>query len=453
VATRNNLLATLFFLGALLAYTYYIERGFKIRLLVISLVCFTLSVLSKSASVVLPLTLLLWDYYYDRKRDARWWQEKIPFLVIAVIFGIQTLTIRQDVVLPVDYNLIDRFFIFCYSLQDYLVRFVFPVQLSMSYAYPEKDGGFLPAYIYLSPFILAVIVWVLYKLPISRKVLTVGLLFFVLNIILSQSVLLIDNFKASRYAYLSYIGLFFIIGDVTEQLITASEGVQTRLKYLWAGLLVIAVVGFSALTHERNLVWRDTITLFDDVVSKQPNIAWVYANRGIAKYRNFDNSGAFDDMNRALELDPQFPLALYYRGLLHFDANEPDLALTDFDTTLVLLPEFANAYNDRGRVKMSLQDNEGAMADFSKAIELNEFFIEAYFNRGLLKGSLGDFEGSIVDYTSVISYAPDYADAYYMRGLAKADLNDLAGSCADAVTAQSLGNLDVSDYIAQYCSS
>jgi tetratricopeptide (TPR) repeat protein len=323
----------------------------------------------------------------------------------------------------------------------------------MSYAYPEKDGVFLPAYIYLSPIILGFIVWGLYRLKISRKALTVGLLFFVINIFLSQSVLLIDNFKASRYAYLSYIGLFFIVADVTEQIRVASEGVQSRIKYLWAGALVIAVVGFSVLTYNRNFVWRDTVTLFDDVISKQPNIAWVYANRGIAKYRNYDEAGALDDINHALQLDPKFPLAFYYRGVLRFNANEIDLALADLDTTVMLVPDFANAYNERARVKMSLQDYDGAMTDFSQAIALDEFFSEAYFNRGVLKGDLGDYEGAVADYSSAIFYFPDYADAYYMRGLAKFNLNDLAGSCNDAATAQTLGNAQASEHLTQYCAS
>ena len=64
----------------------------------------------------------------------------------------------------------------------------------------------------LSPFILVLIGWALYKLGMPRKILIIGLAFFFINIFLSQSVLLIDNYKASRYVYLSDGGHFENLG-------------------------------------------------------------------------------------------------------------------------------------------------------------------------------------------------------------------------------------------------
>jgi protein O-mannosyl-transferase len=485
VATRNNLLATFFYLGSLLFYILYLKRGFKLGYLALSCLSFLLSGLSKSSSVVLPLSLLLLDYYYDRKWNQRLVIEKIPFLLISLLLGIITLNVRTDVVPPVDYNLLDRFFIFSYSLTDYFVRLLFPLQLSMSYAYPAKDGGFLPFYFYLSPFILCLIVWGLYKLGVTKKVLIIGLSFFVINIFLSQSVMLIDNFMANRYAYLSYIGLFFILADINEQILTASEGWKSKIKFVWIAALVIFVAGFSFLTYNRNFVWKDTVSLFDDVISKQPNIPWVYSNRGVAKYRNGDFEGALQDFNYSLELDPYYPLSLYYRGVLNHASKKYDEALADLDQTVSLVPDFANAYNDRGKLKRDLHDDQGAMDDFSAAIEVDPYFVEAYLNRGILKHDLGDYQGAVADYSTVLSFDPEntityydrglaemalgdyqsalsdfsivieldpsYAEAFYMRSIAKLNLNDPSGSCEDLKTALSMGYQPPSQEPAQNC--
>jgi len=452
VATRNNLLTTFFFLAALLSYSFYIKKNFNIWYLVLSCIAFALSVLSKSSSVVLPAVLFLWDFYYDRKWNTRLFVEKIPFMVIALIFGIITLNVRQDVVPPVAYNLVDRFFLFSYSLTDYFVRLLFPFWLSMSYAYPTKVGEFLPWYFYLSPFILGAIVFGLFKLNLTKKVLIVGLSFFVLNIFLSQSVLLIDNFMASRYAYLAYLGLFFILADINERVLAAlPEGWTSRLKMGWAILLVFFVVGFSFLTYQRNFVWKDTISLFDDVLLKQPNIPWVHSNRGVAKYKNNDFQGALEDFNYSLRLDPTFSLSLYYRGVINYLSGDDDAALADLNQTLALVPDFAIAYTDRAKVKLAKQDPEGALADFTQAVTKDPNFVDAYFNRGSLRIEMGDYQGAIEDFDTTIYLYPDYAAAYYLRGVAKSNLGDPT-ACDDVRTAQSMGYVPTADQPSVSCS-
>jgi tetratricopeptide (TPR) repeat protein len=482
VATRNNLLATLFFLLSLWLYNLYLDHGFKTRYLALSVLAFALSALSKSSSVVLPLVFFLWDYYLGRAWTKRLLIEKIPFLLIALTLGILTLNIRTDVVPLVAYNVFDRIIIFCYALVNYLWRLLFPFQLSMSYAYPIKGGVWLPAYYYLSPFILALIVWGLYKLNITKKVLIVGLLFFLINISLSQSVLLIDNFMANRYAHLAYLGLFFILADIYEGLLSW----RPALKSASLAVLVVFVTSFSLLTYDRNFVWHDTISLFDDVVEKQPDIPWVYSNRGVAKYRNGDYEQALQDFDRSLALDPNFALSRYYRGVISYTYGDYNSALADLDQTIVSVPDFAFAYNDRGKVKWALQDFQGALDDFSQTIALNDHFVEAYFNRGMLKNDLGDYQGAVADLSAAIDLNPQFADAYYhrgwgrnvlsdfqgaeadfsmaiqlypsypeafyMRSIVKFNMNNISGSCSDAQTALSMGYQLASEQVNQTCS-
>jgi hypothetical protein len=62
----------------------------------------------------------------------------------------------------------DRVFIFFYG--HYGIRLFLPLQFTMSYAYPIKAVySFLPIQFCLAPFVLALIVWVLWKLKISKN--------------------------------------------------------------------------------------------------------------------------------------------------------------------------------------------------------------------------------------------------------------------------------------------
>jgi tetratricopeptide (TPR) repeat protein len=295
---------------------------------------------------------------------------------------------------------------------------------------------------YLYPFILALIIFGLYKLNVNRKILIVGLGFFFINIFLSQSVLLIDNFMASRYAYLSYLGLFLILADFNERIWNAQvdETWKPKLRILWISVLAIFLVGFSVLTYSRNFVWKDTISLFDDVVAKQPTQAWVYSNRGIAKYRNANYQDALADFNQSLALEPNFALSLYYRGVISYLYGNDEAALADLDRSITNSSNFfPDAYNERGKVKWMLQDTQGALSDFSTAIQQNDYLVEAHFNRGSLRIALGDYQGAVTDFDRAIFLYPEYGAAYYLRGTAKWHLNDPNGSCADAAQGRSLG--------------
>jgi protein O-mannosyl-transferase len=409
VATRNNILATLFYVCALLLYTLYLERDLKIQYLVLSAIVFVLACASKSSAVILSVILLLWDFYYGRSWTQRVLLEKVPFVVISAIFGLVTLKVRTDVIPPVAYTGLDRVLLYCYSLADYVVRLLFPFRLSMAYTYPEKAGNLLPVQYVLAPLALYAIYWGLKKLGIARRILIVGLAFFALNILLSQSTMLIDNFKASRYAYLAYLGLFLILADLHEQMRTATSGWRRSARGVWMAALPVVAVGFAYLTYQRNFVWKDTVSLFDDVIAKEPNMAWVYNNRGIEKYKANDLDEAARDFNHALALDPRYPLAVYYRGVIASLRGDTKSALADFDTTIGLVPDFANAYNDRGKLRTALGDPQGAIADLTRALELSTYLVEAYFNRSLAKRSLNDIAGACEDLKTAVSlgYAVD----------------------------------------------
>jgi tetratricopeptide (TPR) repeat protein len=459
VATRTNLLSTLFYLGALLCYSLYIEKS-QMRFLALSCLSFLLAAGAKSSAVILPLILLLWDYFHGRTWDKKLLLEKIPFVVIALVFGILTLTIRVDAVQSLQYSPADRIFMFFYALADYGVRLLFPLQLSMSYAYPVKNGPFLPLQFYLAPLFLALVVLGLYLLKVSKKVLVVGLSFFVLNVILSQSVLLIDNFMGNRYVYLSYLGLYFILADINERVWSASPAEwRARLRVGWAAALVIFGAGFSLLTYNRNFVWYDSITLLDDVIQKQPGIAWAYGTRGLVKLHTNDLEGARRDFDQSLAIDPNYTPGLVYRADLNYRSQNYEAALAELDRALANDPSLPGVYRARGKVKLALQDNQGALDDFNRAIAINPQSFETYFERGVLKNSQGDYQGALADFNTIIDLAtsydtnlvPNYDAAFYMRGIARLNLNDTAGACADVATALSLGFLPPYDPAGPIC--
>lgn len=77
--------------------------------------------------------------------------------------------------------------------------------------------------------------------------------------------------------------------------------------------------------------------------------------------------------------------------------HDYDTVLADLDKVVELAPDFPYAYYNRACVKAMLRDFLGALDDLGKAIELDGSFAEAYYNRGLVNVFLGNNRQGIDD--------------------------------------------------------
>lgn len=118
-----------------------------------------------------------------------------------------------------------------------------------------------------------------------------------------------------------------------------------------------------------------------------------------------DYVSAVEDLNKALNLTPDFALGYFARGVARyksFMANAGNNAVVaprqaeiraiigDFDKAIELSPRLSFAYYNKGNVLAELGDYTSALMAFNKAIELKPDFGEAYYNRGYVYFQLGD---------------------------------------------------------------
>ncbi|MBF0517902.1 MAG: hypothetical protein HQK97_12490 [Nitrospirae bacterium] len=86
VSERKGLLSAFFWLSAMLFYARYVKTPSVLRYLPV-LLCFIASLLSKPIAIMLPVALLLVDYWpLHRRINSRLFLEKIPLFVHAVIY-------------------------------------------------------------------------------------------------------------------------------------------------------------------------------------------------------------------------------------------------------------------------------------------------------------------------------------------------------------------------------
>jgi tetratricopeptide (TPR) repeat protein len=173
--------------------------------------------------------------------------------------------------------------------------------------------------------------------------------------------------------------------------------------------------------------------------------------KGRELYEKREFMEALLNLNKALEIDPNYSNAYYLRGNIKDNFDDRHGAMKDYNTALEKNPKFADAFFARGNVKMKLQDYYGAINDYTAAISINENYIEAYFNRGKAKQYLQAYEDAINDCSKIIQINPKNVDAYFMRGILRIDFGDLKNGCLDLSKAGELGDLKAYEAIKEKC--
>jgi tetratricopeptide (TPR) repeat protein len=453
ISERKDVLYTLFYLLASIKYIQYSQQEQKdMKKYAVMLGLFLCSLLSKSAAVVFPLTLLLIDYYIGRKITISLLINKIPFLVLSVIFGLVAL--RSQKVdgslsdLSTFFSHTDRIFLISYSLVFYIVKLFLPLNLSAFHAYPDKIEGMLPWAYYVAPAIILLLAFITFKVKKFKKELIFGLLFYFANIILVIQLVPIGQALVSeRYSYVPYIGLFFIIAHVLVYLMDHYADYKKYFQY--AGIACILM--FSAVTFGRSRVWRDSIVLWNDVIKKNPKIAFVYYNLGNA-YKNVkDFNGAIKAYSSAVKVDSAYTMAYFNRAHAYADIQQHQEAIDDYGKVIRFKGQSQEAYYNRAVSEAALKLYDAAIADYTSSLELKPNDAATYYSRGNMKAFKGVYEEAIPDYTKAIELDPKMADAYNNRGNCKLNLRRMQEACEDWKISLSMGNKNSVDMINNYC--
>jgi lipoprotein NlpI len=158
--------------------------------------------------------------------------------------------------------------------------------------------------------------------------------------------------------------------------------------------------------------------------------AIAYYNRGNL-YMSIDLDRAIADYNQAIQVDPKFVDAYYFRGVAYENKEDYDRAFVDFTHTIELDPKYASAYKGRCGVYNVKPDYDRAIADCNDAIRLDPKDFWAYILRGSAYEAKHNDDLGIADYTHAIELDPKSVTAYEDRGVAYSAKGNYDRSIAD----------------------
>lgn len=485
ISAQKVILYTIFFLASCISYINYVKEK-KVLFYILSMIFFALSFLAKEQAVTLAVTLVAIDFIMQRKLlDKKVILEKIPFFIMAIIMGIVTIYSSRTGEFFTDENkkpFVEQIAYSSYALVQYILQMIFPFRMSAFHPYPnEGSGGFSNTLLlYFIPVIL--LVYLFFKSIKKNPAITFGILFFMLNIALVLQIMPLRDFiTADRYVYIPAIGFFLIIAWYANHII------QKNKKYQTAVISVLAVWAMilSVVSYQRVNVWQDSLTLFNDVVTKYPESSIGWNNRGLALSNLDRNKDAIEDYKKAIRYNPTSVFCYNNIGISYKQTGNYEMAFKSFDAAIQMRPEFAQAYFNRADAKSEVKDFTGAIADYEKFLQLKPNYPKAYVSMGITKAKAGDFQAALVDlnkavqlqpnnfdtylnrgvihlnlknyseavedFNATLKYRPNFNYAFFNRGIAKVSLGDQTGGCSDLQKAYQLGFQQAAGALQQYC--
>lgn len=435
ISSRKDMLFSLFLLLGFLTYLKYIQRK-NIGFYLLTLAMFCLSVLSKGMAIIFPPILVLIDVLYQRKFQKNIILEKIPFFLIAIAFTFIGITAQQSggaMNELTDVVTLQNIFIGTYGFAIYIIKLFIPFQLSAFHPYPFVDMNEMPFYFYISILIVPVFVYLLIRTYKKQAIIFFGLLFYVISIAPVLQILPFGKaLFAERYTYISYIGLLLaLVVFIYNGSVSFGKKYPTIKKLLLQGIF-FSIIIFAYITYTRSAVWKNSDSLWTDVIDKYPDDYFAYGNRANAEPNSII---AIEDYNKCIELNPAFFEAYNNRGLKFLKLKEYQSAVNDFNAALQINPDYPKSYVNLGLCYTNLNKFDNAFDAFNRAITLDAKSALSYFNRGALYNKTNQMQKAVIDFSNAIKLNSNIHQFYEERGRAYFQLNEYKKALADFNTA------------------
>jgi len=351
ISQRKSLLSMFFFLLAWEGYIRYREAGPGRGKLAFSasVATFTLSLLSKSMTVIFPVVLIAYDHWFCRDNNRLWLKDKIPYILAAGI--VAGLTIYAQVPEIGDggragyhggspwVTFLTMLPVFC----RYLWMLVWPTGLSAEYAPPIHHT--IDAAVLTSALVLSGMTILTVRFYRSDRRLCFWISFFWLGLLPVSQIVPMIFLMYDHYLYLPMMGVAALAGTSAVWLRTRLERFNRLVLYLMLGLPLLAL---SAASFQRLSVWQNSLTLWSDAVYKEPASGKAWGHYGEILMVSGQVDAARQAYERSMSIDPSNSQTLDGLGALYNSTGELDKGHSVLTKLVELKPFYVTGWASLG---------------------------------------------------------------------------------------------------------
>jgi len=434
VGDRKTLLASLFALGCLHAYLRFVRTRSRLSYAL----CFLLlglALMAKPTTTLLPVGLLVLDFWPLKRLSVRAVIEKTPLFALSCASAIVTMISQSrtaGVAVPGPASRAAILLGVCHNIVFYLRKIILPLHLSSFYPKPEpmalSHSAVLAGVIGTAVLLTALLL----SLRWTRALLAGWLFFFVVIFPTMGGIAFTNVIAADKYAYLPACGLVIVLAWA----IIGLAGEPAAGRPLWrpalptAGVLAAAIL-LAVGTRYYIAQWQTDERHKFYMLSLAPGAGRLHSDYGLVLDAKGDHRQAIEHYTRAIELEPRFAEAYCNRAAAYRRIGNYDLAIHDATRAIELNPDYAEAYNNRANAYGMLRQYDAAIRDYTRALQIRPDLAQAYSNHGLAYAAIGDIERAMRDYDKAIELRPDYPGSYFNRAMILSDRGDFRGAVGD----------------------
>ncbi len=433
ISERKDVLSGLFFLLTLGAYTIYVEKlrartqgrpesasqSLRLGLLVasplrscplfyyaLSLICFTLGLMSKPMLVTVPFVLVLVDYWPLRRvrRPALGplVLEKAPFLALSLASSVVTFLAQRkggavSTVLPLTARLANALI----SYVRYVGKMLWPAKLGVLYTHP---GHWPVLEVIAAACFLAVVTGAVVLLARRRPSLAAGWFWFLGMLVPVIGLVQVGiQSMADRYMYLPMIGLLVLLLWNLPDLLPLRAWRAEALGLAAA----FALAACAALTVRQEEYWHDSEALFGHAVTVTDKNYLAYNNLGFYLSRQGRTAEAMENYRRSLEINPNYDDALNNVGYALAGQKKYEEAIGYYQAALRIRPNHPEVHNNLGNAVSELGRIDEAIQHYMITLAQEPDHADAHNNLGVALAMKGRLDEAILHFRKAIHLKPD----------------------------------------------
>ncbi len=450
IQARLEGLASMFVLAILLVLINALTTKNTILKIILFGFAGILSVLSfgtKEIVVIIPLLLVLCDWFFISKNNWKSFKTRIVYHIGFAIFfyllffsrfmnfsfftraislnmttannrGNILTTHAQNVIKPLEF-LVSEFKV----ILHYLLMFIWPSIISVEYDW-KLSSSFFAADSFFPFLILALILYTALYTTIKKKYSFIGfgLLWFFITIAPRTTIIPSPELLCDYKTYLASVGWLFIIATaivyISKYLFNALKN-NFKLKYssiIQLTILTLFLLPIGAGTYFRNTVWRTSVEFWADIVKKAPLKARGHNNYGVSLSEAGNIDKAIVHYKRAISLDKYYSDPLSNLAVAYSMKNEIDQAINALRMALSINPNYPEAFNNIGTLFLKKKEYDNAEQALNNAIKLRPYYGKAHYNKGRLYMDKGDKETAWTFFKKATEGDLDTPEGFYTLG-------------------------------------
>ncbi len=441
ISEQKNILSTLFYLGAALAYLRF-DRTRAARDYGVAAGFFALAVLSKTVAATLPAALLVVFWWRRGRLSLR--RDLVPLLpafVFALAAGLLTAWVEKRFIgaqgTEFTLNAVERILLAGHVAWFYAGKLAWPFHLSFIYPRWFVTAASLRQYAWVAALLgLLAVLWAGRRRsrgPLAAVLFFLGSLFPALGFV--DVYPFRYSFVADHFQYLASLGLFALVAGGWGRWGAAPAGPRRRLALAPA---VIVMAGLAILTWRQSRAYTDLDTLYRSTLAANPR-AWLAHNnlavRLAAEGRPEESVAHYE---AALQWGPKYPETYDNLGLALAAAGRLDAAIPPFEAALRARPAYADAHYNLGLALSGLGRLEEAIVQYRAAIASDPDRGEYHNNLGTALAETRQLPAAITEFEAAVRLQPGNAAAHANLGRAWQYSGDPAAAAAELAIAQRL---------------